>query len=189
MNSDSDLFEKIKKGNKQSFELLFRLYYVPLCIFTRQYLPDKDDCEEVVQGVFTYIWEKKSKLKIETSVKNYLYSSVRNRCLNYIKHMKVRNEYKNHIIQQEIEAEAEHFFEPGMIEKIHRSIEELPKRRREIFMLSREHGLKYKEIADELNLSVKTVEAQMGHALRDLREKLKDYKHILISFLILKKMQ
>ena len=73
--------------------------------------------------------------------------------------------------------------EIDLVEKIEKSIAELPQRRREIFVLSREKGLKYREIADELGISIKTVEAQMGQALKDLRDSLKEYRQLLISFL------
>lgn len=191
MENDKDLFFQIKQGNKQGFELLFRSYYAPLCLFARKYIKDEDDCEEVVQSFFLKMWEKKAKIDINTSVKSYLYSSIRNRCLNYIKHQKIKLDYHNEVqyTTKNEDYNSSDFIEVDLIKKIKKSIESLPNRRREIFILSREHGLKYREIAEKLGISVKTVETQMGHALKDLREKLKDYKQLLISFFIFKNLQ
>jgi RNA polymerase sigma-70 factor (ECF subfamily) len=183
MEADKQLFNQIKTGNKQSFELLFKKYYAPLCKFAYQYIHDHDECEEIVQAFFTSIWEKRKQTDINKSIKNYLYNSVRNRCFNYIKHLKIKTNYQIEARFAEIE-NSNIFLEPGLIDRIHQSINELPNRRREIFILSREHGLKYREIAEKLDISVKTVEAQMGHALRELRDKLKEYRQFLVSFVI-----
>ena len=186
MQNDKNLFIQINKGNKQSFELLFRTYYASLILFARTYIPDQDDCEEIVQGFFLKLWEDRSKINITNSVKSYLFSSIRNRCLNQIKHEKIKQEYQNQVMNSPADelSISNYFIEPDLIEKINNCINELPPRRKEIFILSREHGLKYREIADQLGISIKTVETQMGHALQELREKLKDYKHLLISFFI-----
>jgi RNA polymerase sigma-70 factor, ECF subfamily len=185
MTNDRDLFLKIQQGDKNSFEILFKTYYASLCHFSRNYIKDQDDCEEVVQGFFLKIWEKRAELDINTSVKNYLFSSIRNRCLNHIKHQKIKLNYQSEILSNpENTIDTSCFFlEIDLIEKIDKSIATLPNRRREIFLLSREQGLKYREIADQLGISIKTVETQMGQALKDLREKLKEYQNLLITFL------
>ncbi|MFA9389347.1 MAG: RNA polymerase sigma-70 factor [Prolixibacteraceae bacterium] len=185
MENDKNLFIQINRGSKQSFELLFRTYYAPLILFARNYIADADECEEIVQGFFLKLWEDRSKITITTSVKSYLFSSVRNRCLNHIKHLKIKQGYQNQVLKSpadELHA-SNHFIEPDLMLKINQCIDDLPPRRKEIFILSREHGLKYREIADQLNISIKTVETQMGQALKDLRKKLKAYKHLLITFL------
>lgn len=186
MENDKILFSQIKEGDKQSFELLFRSYYAPLCLFAKKYIKDEDDCEELVQSFFLKIWEKKASIVINTSVKSYLYGSIRNRSLNFIKHQKIKQDYQAEIVYSTTNEDynSSNFMEVDLISKINKSIESLPGRRREIFVLSREHGLKYKEIAEKLGISIKTVETQMGHALKDLREKLKDYKQLLSSFFI-----
>jgi RNA polymerase sigma-70 factor (ECF subfamily) len=185
MIDDRDLFILIKQGDKKSFETLFRKYYAPLCHFSRKYVKDKDDCEEIVQGFFMKIWDKRGDLDITTSVKNYLLSSIRNRCLNYIKHEKIKLGYQAEVMKNpngQIDT-TNFIMEVDLIERIDQSIASLPARRREIFVMSREQGLKYREIADQLGISIKTVETQMGQALKELRENLKEYKRLLISFL------
>jgi RNA polymerase sigma-70 factor, ECF subfamily len=185
MTDDLNLFLKIKHSDKKSFETLFKTYYAPLCQFSRKYVKDKDDCEEIVQGFFLKMWDKREELDINQSVKNYLFSSIRNRCLNYIKHEKIKMEYQSDMMKNpDGQIDTTNFImEVDLIDRIDQSIAALPARRREIFVLSREHGLKYREIADQLGISIKTVETQMGQALKELRDKLKDYQRLLISFL------
>jgi len=185
MPNDNDLFIAIRQGNKKSFETLFRAYYAPLCAFSRKYVKDPDDCEEIVQGFFLKLWDKREELEITLSVKNYLFSSIRNRCLNHIKHEKIKQEYNAEILSNtENRIESSNFImEVDLVKKIDQSIAALPDRRREIFILSREQGLKYREIADKLGISIKTVETQMGQALKELRENLKEYRQMILSFL------
>jgi len=189
MTDDRNLFLQIKQSDKKSFESLFRAYYAPLCQFSRKYVKDKDDCEEIVQGFFLKLWDKREELDINLSVKNYLFSSIRNRCLNHIKHEKIKLEYQSEILKNpDRQIDTTNFImEVDLIDRIDQSIAALPARRREIFVLSREHGLKYREIADQLGISIKTVETQMGQALKELRENLKDYKRLLISFFWIQK--
>mgnify|MGYP001767654812 CR=1 FL=1 len=189
MTDDRNLFLLIKQSDKKSFETLFRAYYAPLCQFSHKYVYDKDDCEEIVQGFFLKLWDKREELDINLSVKNYLFSSIRNRCLNHIKHEKIKLEYQSEILKNpEGQIDTTNFImEVDLIDRIDQSIAALPARRREIFILSREHGLKYREIADRLGISIKTVETQMGQALKELRENLKEYQRLLISFLLIQK--
>lgn len=184
MDNDKNLFLEINKGNKQSFELLFKTYYAPLTLFARSFVADPDESEEIVQSFFLKLWENRTKITISTSVKSYLFSSVRNRCLNHIKHQKIKQVYQTEVLNAPAEENqsSNYFMEIDLVEKINKSIDSLPPRRKEIFILSREHGLKYREIANQLGISIKTVETQMGQALKDLREQLKDFKHLLISF-------
>lgn len=189
MGSEDVLFQQIKSDNKSSFEKLFRAYYAPLCLFTQKFIHDKEECEEIVQSFFLSLWSDRKKINITTSVKSYLFSSVRNRCFNQIKHEKIKQEYqsqiaKNSNIYNQI---SDCFLEVDLMKKIEASINELPPKRREIFLLSREEGLKYREIADKLGISIKTVETQMGKALKELRNKLKNYQQLLITFFISRK--
>jgi RNA polymerase sigma-70 factor (ECF subfamily) len=176
--------KKIQSGDAKAFEMLFHQYYGHLCLFATKILNNDAAAEEVVQEFFVKIWEKKEQLSIETSVKNYLFRAVKNQCLNYIKHNFVKENYiktKENENQLEIDFE-ENYVEVDLAKKIKESIDSLPEKRREIFRLSREEGLKYREIAQKLNISIKTVEAQMGLAIKNLREKLKDYNHFLMLF-------
>lgn len=190
LTEDRELYFKLKEGDERAFQTLFRKYYSAMCHFANQFLSDSELAEEIVQDMFVKIWEKRSVLNIETSVKHYFFRSVRNHCLNQIQHDKIRKQYASKVLeaaQQEMDT-GQYFLEVDLIQRIEKSIDALPPKRKEIFRLSREQGLKYKEIAETLDISVKTVEAQMGLALKYLREELKDFSnHMMTLMVILKK--
>lgn len=170
------LFEQITKGDEKAFEALFRAYYPFLCHYATQILKDSSAAEEIVQELFVKLWEKREDTHIETSVKNYLFRAVKNHCLNYVRHSKIKDEYFR-IAQSEqtIFSDEDYDSQTELMQKIEESIASLPEKRREIFRLSRQEGLKYREIAAKLNVSIKTVETQMGFAIKSLREMLKDF--------------
>lgn len=190
LTEDKELYLKLKEGDERAFQVLFRKYYSAMCHFARQFLNDSELAQETVQDMFVKIWEKRETLNIETSVKHYFFRSVRNHCLNQIQHEKIKKQYANRILEtahQEINPD-QYYLEVGLIQRIEKSIDSLPPKRKEIFRLSREQGMKYKEIAETLHISVKTVEAQMGLALKYLRYELKDFSNYLMTlFLIFKK--
>ncbi|MFZ5428903.1 MAG: RNA polymerase sigma-70 factor [Bacteroidota bacterium] len=174
---EKNMVELLKSGDTQSLKSLFDTYYPSLCSFALQFLNDHAQAEEVVQDLFVRLWENRSHLEIKTSLKSYLFRSVRNQCLNLIQHEKVRQMHAEKI-REALFAEdvSDHFFLEGEIAAgIQSAIEEMPEKRREIFRLNREEGLKYKEIAEKLNISVKTVETHMGLALKSLRDKLRHF--------------
>ena len=175
---DITIFESIRKGDAKVFESLFRVYYNELCHFAYRYLKDWDLAEETVQDVFYQIWKKHDQLNIVKNVKAYLYQSVKNSCLQIFKHKLVEKKYVNNF---KIEGRSE-AYEPTdalehkeIVEKVERVIQSLPERCRDIFMLNRFEGLKYQEIADRLAISIKTVEANMGKALKVFRESFGSY--------------
>ncbi|MCY1721870.1 RNA polymerase sigma-70 factor [Prolixibacteraceae bacterium Z1-6] len=177
---EKNLFEKIQTGDEKAFEYLFKTYYANLCVFATKIIEDEIAAEEIVQDFFVKLWEKRAQVSIETSVKNYLFRSIKNLCINHIKHNNVKLQHAKQIVAEaETNNFRDNFIEIDLAVKIEESIQSLPEKRREIFRLSREEGLKYREIAEKLKLSVKTVEAQMGLALKTLRNKLKDYNTFL----------
>ena len=184
--TDQQVFSDIQSGDTASFEMLFKTHYDPLCRFALSYLQDPDDAEETVQGVFIGFWEKRKTIQVDASLKAYLYRSVRNACLNEIKRVKVR---KLHADSMMVEGEpqsqpSDHLaIRQELEEKIQEALQALPEQCRLIFKMSRFEELKYQEIADQLNLSIKTVENQMGKALKIMRTQLKDYLP-LITILI-----
>ncbi|MDR6197957.1 RNA polymerase sigma-70 factor [Siphonobacter sp. SORGH_AS_0500] len=181
--TDQQFLEAIRTGNERTFELLFRQQYSPLCQYGFSFLKDWDDAEEVVQAMFLAFWEKRDSLVITTSLKSYLYRAVHNRCLNRIKHLSVQAEYQSYV-----QADGSDVYQSPVQElmaseldiQLQRAIERLPEQCRLIFMMSRFEELKYQEIADQLGLSIKTVENQIGKALRILRTELADYLPLLI---------
>lgn len=177
LTEENEWFEKVKTGDLKAYETLFHRYYKHLCAFSSGIIHDDAAAEEIVQDFFVKLWEKRNQITIETSVKHYFFRSVKNLCLNHIQHNKIKLRYSQKMMtesDQQVTAE-DHEADFELYEKIEESIGSLPEKRREIFRLSREEGLKYREIAERLNISVKTVEAQMGLAIKTLREKLKNY--------------
>lgn len=182
------LINKIKQGDIKAYETLFHTYYAYLCAFATKVLLNPEAAEEIVQDFFVKLWESRAEITIDTSVKNYLFRSVKNRCLNHIKHEKIKTRHAEKVLSSASQSQTSHqFYEVFLADEIEKSIAALPAKRREIFRLSRQEGLKYREIAERMNLSVKTVEAQMGLAIKHLREKLKKYNTFLFYFLWIQK--
>jgi RNA polymerase sigma-70 factor (family 1) len=180
---DQQVFTDILQGNVAAFEMLFKTHYSPLCRFAYHYLSDKDAAEEVVQSTFIGFWEKKESIHIDASLKSYLYRSVRNACLNELKRLKVRQVHAEGLVAEgeNYALAADHQAIKNELEaKIQEAIQALPEQCRLIFRMSRFEGLKYQEIADALQISIKTVENQMGKALKLMRLKLKDYLPIIL---------
>ena len=181
---EKDVFERIKKGDEKAFEILFRKYYGHLCLFATKIINDDVAAEEIVQDFFVKLWEKREQLFIETSIKNYFFRSVKNLCINFIQHNKTKLRYAQ-IVISEVEnqfTDDNNYPEIDLTLKIEESINSLPEKRREIFRLSRQEGLKYHEIAQKLNISIKTVETHMSLAIKTLREKLKNYSSFFTFF-------
>ena len=176
--TEKKIFDKISKDDIKSFEILFREYYTVLCNYANKMLNDMDSAEEIIQDLFYNIWDKRHEINVTSSVKSYLYRSVYNKSLLFIRHKNVKTRYENYM------KETESYYEPDVSEEyvaeelsqvINKTLEALPERSRKIFSLSRFEGLKYHEIAEKLSLSVKTIEANMGKALKLFRKNIKAY--------------
>jgi len=184
---EAEIIERIRNGDIEAFETVFRAYYQSLCLFSMRYLKRIDLAEEIVQDIFVTIWDKRSSLQFEISLKSYLYRAVHNNSLKYIQHQKVVDKHAQHLIDRK----EQNYYEPVnnlQVEEVAGLLKEafisMPQKTREIFALSREEGLKYTEIAEKLDISVKTVEAHMGNALKILREYLKEYLSIIFIVLL-----
>ena len=164
------------------FEGLFRTYYKPLHAYALTILKEMDQAEEIVQQVFVHLWEKQDQLGINQSATAYLYRAVHNRCLNQLKHEKVKAAYQQYSKLRPVDypSAASRIQLSELQAKLDEALSALPEQCRTIFQLSRFEALRYQEIADRLSISVKTVENQMGKALRLLREKLADYLPLLL---------
>lgn len=168
------------------FEQVFKEHFKRLHAYASTILKDADDAEEMVQNVFFKLWEKREKLEELQSVAAYLYRAVHNECMNFLKHEKVKAAYEAHAVHNgNISSAAEDTAGKKELEKrVQSALNDLPEQCRTIFQMSRFEELKYREIADRLGLSVKTVENQMGKALKILRTKLSDYITVVGLLLI-----
>ena len=174
MPIDLLVFKKIKDGNVRAFETLFRSYYEPLCRYAYQWVEEMDTAEEIVQDLFYILWKERQNLQIFTSVNGYLYRSIKNKSLQHIEKERVRNDYRNtYVGNPEIETYTpqEELEYKELEQQIAEALYRLPERRQQIFRMNRMEGKKYNEIAQELHISVKTVEAEISKTLRELRNK------------------
>lgn len=180
---DETLIGEIRIGNEAVFETVFRQYYALLCRYARPILGDADEAEEVVQNLFLTIWKRRKSLLITTSLRAYLYRAVHNRCLNRLNQQLVQAGHRQQAAN-ELYADAasptQSLLADELNTRLHRAIGQLPEQCRRAFELSRFDELSYKEIADRLGIATKTVENQIGKALRILRTELSDYLPLLL---------
>jgi RNA polymerase sigma-70 factor (ECF subfamily) len=175
--------------NEADFEKLFKTHFKELCFFAQLYLKDLDSAKEIVQEAFISLWEKRQFVDETKSILSYLKTSVTNKSLNYLRNNK---KFDRDILSFEgLYPEAGQKASDSLVveeikNKIDSALDELPERCKEIFLLNRYENLKYKEIADKLNISIKTVEAQMSKALQHMRIRLVHYIGILILLINLK---
>jgi RNA polymerase sigma-70 factor, ECF subfamily len=165
------LWEKVKLGDKKAFEIIFLSYYPVLCLFAQKYAHDITLSKEIVQNLFVYLWEYRNELTIHSSLKAYLYKAVRFntiRCIENEKKIGIRMDTMPELDDPEFN---DHLEYAELQEKILSAIESLPEQCQKIFKMSRFEQLKYSEIANELNLSVKTIEAQISKALKVIQQK------------------
>ncbi|MGS2761328.1 RNA polymerase sigma-70 factor [Sinomicrobium sp. M5D2P9] len=175
----------VEVGDSHSFTEVFNAYYIPLVAYIMQYTGDRSEAEDIAQNSFVKLWEKREGLRIRTSLKSYLYSTAYNLFIDKYWQNKKTNDYVESLKEEALyeisnQSEAEWMRQLEMLEK---TIEGLPPKCRRIFILNKKEGFSYKEVAEKLNISVKTVEAQMRIAMIKLRERLKDNPLVLAIIL------
>lgn len=158
--------------NESNFEEVFKTFFGPLCNYVNSYLKDWESSREIVQGTFMKVWENKDSIEINTSVKSYLYSSVRNRMIDFIRSNKKLDEYKNTVNVDEVDEGIGEINSFLIREEILKSLDKLKPKMKKIFTLSKIEGLTYNEIAAYLNISKRAVEDNVARALRLLKEDL-----------------
>ncbi|GGF67388.1 RNA polymerase sigma factor [Wenyingzhuangia marina] len=163
------IIEEIKKGNKKVFKIFFDRHYGELVRHANGYLFNKDSSEDIVQEVFIYIWENADKLKIETSLRGYLFTMVRNRCFNFLKTLKITDNYE--YLDFNVELITEYIFDSKdedekkiVYHQVLKIVDSLPEKMQLIVKLKFLQNYKYAEIASELEISVNTVKTQLRRA-------------------------
>lgn len=189
------ILQKIISGDESSFERVYRLFYSRLNYFACQYLLDSEASKNIVQDVFTELWARRHSLRADTNLQAWLYTVTRNKSLKMISQLKSRHNYDNFIKSRQLdvnfkslaEFETSNLVFEELQAQIKVSMEKLTPACRKVFEMSRFEDKKNREIAEELNLSIKTVETQISKALRSLKADLKDYLPLFyILFLIQK---
>jgi len=178
---------RIMMGDEQAFELLYRRYFVRLCAFANKFLNDPYMAEEVVQEIFLKLWENRATLRSDGSGKSLLFQGVHNKSLNLLAHQKVVTRYSEMIRTTYAQPEEFDVHDSLMAKELNLRIQtivyDLAPECKKIFMMSRAEGMKHHEIAEELSISIKTVETQINRALKKLRLELSDYMAIITYML------
>jgi RNA polymerase sigma-70 factor (ECF subfamily) len=168
------LLEQIRQGDEGAFDAVFRAHYPSLVGMAERMLRSRAVAEEIVQEIMLALWRRRESLPVEESLRAYLFRATRNRALNHLRHARVEREGEPYLADTSVRTPTAPsvLIEEEIDAAVRAAVSELPERCREVFELSRVHGLRYTEIAAALGISVKTVEAQMGKALRLLRQRL-----------------
>ncbi|MBN2482483.1 MAG: RNA polymerase sigma-70 factor [Bacteroidales bacterium] len=176
--NEKSLLERIKVGDKAAFSVVFVAYYSNLVMFAITFIREKQTSEEIVQDVFVKLWDNREILEIKSSLKSFLMKSVQNKCIDCIRHQKIRNRYSENILNNPklFENETESYMLYSELERhIDIVLQRLPDKINQAYSLNRFDGMTYQEIADKLKVSVRTIEVRVSKALNFLRANLKDY--------------
>jgi RNA polymerase sigma-70 factor (family 1) len=170
---------KFQKGDKESYRLIFYLLYPVMCLFSKKFLANYDDAEDIVQEVFIELWHQRAKFESINQIKAFLYLSIKNRCLNFRKHLIVREKYSKIAIADNEQVFEEFVLETEIVNHISNAINDLPEQRKQVIILSMQ-GLKNNEIAETMQISINTVKLQKKIAYKQLREKLTPSLYIFL---------
>lgn len=190
--NENELIKQLQSGEEAAFEFIFKKHFTGLCLFAEHFLKDPDAAEEVVEEFFCHLWETGKYIDITTSLRGFLYKSVYNQCLKYIRRKKVEQKFAEdqyyYHDREILEGASADYPSVNMVikeleEKITQVINSLPEQCRKIFCMHRYDNKTYPEIAESLQISVNTVKTQMGRALQKLRTELAEYLAILAAIL------
>lgn len=171
------LIQNMMAGDRDAFNAVFRRFYTPMVRFCIRYVADVDVAAEIVQDLFVRLWTGREKLNINSSFESYLIRSVRNASISYINKVRSHDEVHQQLATDDIDNTdpSEELQSKNLEATYSQVLASMPEKRREVFLASRFEGLKYAEIADKLDISVKTVEAHMSAAIKQLKEGLKEF--------------
>lgn len=173
----------LRQDSKEAFSLLFQTYYTDLVLFCGNFVKDKDSCEDIVQSIFLKLWNDRKNIQIEISLKSYLLKAVRNSCLDEFRHIEIVRQYETEYGSSVLDNyDTENYIlYSDLYTHLSRALEKIPDLYKDAFVLNRFEGLKYREIAEKLNVSERTVEVRISKTLDLLRKQLKDFFVFLIS--------
>lgn len=185
---ESNLFESFKEGDQAAFTYFYDKYFRRIQAFSVQFVYDKDEAENLAQEALLYLWQNRESVDSINGIQSFLYTYAKSKCLNMIRHNKVKDKFKSDILNQkerELDIEILNSIQFDTLELteleriIHESINELPLKTREVFIKKRFENKKNAEIAEEMQVTLKAVEAHMTKALKILKTKLSDYLFLL----------
>ena len=166
---------------------MFNAFYKALVMYARTIIKDHDEAEDIVQQVFVSLWEKRRSIEVHTSLKAFLYKAVHNACLNRIRQLALRLDHAAEVkLQAPVMTAPVALQQKELQQRIDHALTILPEQCARIFKMSRFEQLRYQQIADQLGLSVKTVENQMGKALKIMRQELHEYLPMFLLILSLR---
>lgn len=183
--SDNDfLLSAVQRGDQKAFDTLFRRYYPMLCAYGQRFV-ELEDAEEIVEDSLLWIWENRETLVIESSLNSYLFKMVYRRALNKIAHIDAtqRADTRFYEEMQEMLQDTDYYQIEELTKRIEDAVAALPESYREAFVMHRFRDMSYKEIAETLGVSPKTIDYRIQQALKQLRTDLKDYLPLLLPLL------
>lgn len=179
MDEEQLLLKQLQQGDEKAFSLLFRKYYKDLVMFAGSYLFEQQGVsEDIVQTVFVKVWENRKKLNYKTSFRSFLLTSVKNSCLDELRHKKVKEKHQqNYDMLDTVFSNStdQYVLYSELKQHLDNALSQIPEKQRDVFEMNRFEGLKYKEIANILNISERTVEDRMAKTTKSLLHYLKDY--------------
>lgn len=174
---DKELFERIAKGDKQAFAIVYNEYYRPLCYYAFRFFQDEEAAEDIVQKTMVKLWVQRKNITNINSISSFLYRTVHNNSINELKHRQVIDKHAENV-KSELDIMAyddvDEEYENRVSKVLRDAIDSLPPKKSEIFKLKYYKGMKHKEIADQLGISYRTVETHIVKGLQKLRETLGD---------------
>ena len=181
--ANKEVVRRLISGDEQSFEKVYRYFYPRLIYFAKQYVYDLEASKNIVQDVFTELWDRRNTLQEETNLNAWLFTVTKNKSLKIISHLKSQRNYDSYFKARQLDVnyialsdfDTSNFVFEELQAQINAAMEKLSPACRKVFEMSRFGDRKNREIAEELNLSIKTVEAHISKALRSLKADLKDY--------------
>lgn len=171
--------------DEEAFKDLFYDFFASLCIFANRFIDDEDECQDVVQDFFFHLWKNRKSIKIHSSVRNFFMTSVRNACLDVLRKKEVEQKWNKKCLEENQDEDIYDLYTTTELELLlNKALDKLPEKLSSTFRMNRFEGKTYAEIADEKQISIKTVEAYMSKTLKHLKEELKDFLVLLIIFSI-----
>jgi len=187
-NLEKELLSNLIEGDRSAFSIVFSAYYKDLVMFAASFTNDQDSAEEIAKDTFVKLWEDHKTIKIEISLKSYLLKIVRNKCIDWYRHEKIKHNHTDFILGNSpcyIYDTDNYILYSELQEQLEAALDKLPAEISEAFRMNRNKGLKYQEIADLAGVSVRTIEVRIGKALHMLRSHLKEYFSLIITILSL----